>query len=247
MDIALETTVADVAAGHPGTIRVFQRHGVDFCCGGKRPLSEVCEEKGLAFEVLRADLHLAMAAPAPDAHDWTTAPLTELVAHIVPRYHDTLREELPRLAAMAEKVARVHGERHPEVIQVDRTHRALVADLMPHMMKEERILFPYLAGMDEIVRLGRAFGGSPFGTVKNPIQMMEVEHEAVGQLLADLRGITSSYTAPEDACNTYRGLYHGLVELERELMEHIHLENNVLFPRSVRLEEELESRPRTRS
>ena len=104
------------------------------------------------------------------------------------------------------------------MVKVDRLYRALVADLMPHMMKEEQILFPYVSAMDEVVRTGQRFGGSPFGTVKNPIRMMEVEHEAVGEILGELRATTGSFTTPEDACNTYRGLYHGLVELERELV-----------------------------
>lgn len=230
MTILLETTVAEIAAAFPPTIRVFQRHGLDFCCGGKRPLAEACREHGLDAETVRGELQQTVdAAPAP-VHDWTREPLDALIEHIVSYYHARLRSELDRLLPMADKVERVHGERHPEVRGVNATLRAMAADLEPHMMKEEVVLFPYVL---RLVREGGA--GMPFAT-QGPIPVMEAEHEAVGRLLETLRSTTGGYTAPADACLTFRGLYAGLAELEAELHEHIHLENNVLFPRVVEME-----------
>lgn len=242
MDIRTETTVAELASAHPGTIRVFQKHGIDFCCGGRRTLEAACREHGIALADLTGDLTGALVGPAPGDFPWTTAPLDEVVERIVTRYHQWLYDELPRLATMMDKVVRVHGERHPELAQVARTYFAIEQDLGPHMMKEERVLFPYIAQLQETAATGGALAGSPFGTVEDPIRMMEIEHEAVGGLLAKLREQTSDYTVPVDACNTFRGLYHGLEELERELHEHIHVENNVLHPRAIALEEQLRER-----
>jgi regulator of cell morphogenesis and NO signaling len=230
MTILLETTVAEIAAAFPPTIRVFQRHGLDFCCGGKRPLAQACREHGLDAESVRGELERTVQAAPPPARDWTREPLAALIEHIVTYYHARLRAELDRLLPMADKVERVHGERHPEAAVVNTTLRALAADLEPHMMKEEVVLFPYVA------RLASGDGGgTPFATY-GPIPVMEAEHEAAGRLLETLRHTTEGYTAPEDACLTFRGLYSGLAELEAELHEHIHLENNVLFPRVVELE-----------
>jgi len=239
MSIGMETQVADVATRHPATIRVFQRYGVDFCCGGKRSLADVCAERNLSFAELRSDLEAAVAAPSREDRDWGEASLDELISHILTRYHRPLDEELPRLGHMMDKVLAVHVERHSELRGVARTFGALVDDLQPHMMKEEQVLFPYVLRMEALRRSGGILAGSPFGSVESPIRVMELEHEAVGELLALLREMTAGYTAPDDACNTFRGLYHGLVELERDLHEHIHLENNVLFPRAAQREREL--------
>ncbi len=239
MDIQPETQIAQVASAHPATIRVFQRHGVDFCCGGKRPLSEVCGEKGIAFENLRHELSAAIAGSPASERSWRDAPLAELVAFIVDRYHQWLKDELPRLAQMMKKVLAVHGERHPDLQGVGQTFEAILGEIAPHMMKEERVLFPYITQMDGLAQKGEALAGSPFGSVRNPIGSMEQDHEVLGQLLLELRQQTGDFTSPEDACNTYRGLFHGLTEMEGELHEHIHLENNVLHPRSIALEEKL--------
>ena len=239
MRIEPHVQVADVATAHPAAIRVFQRHGIDFCCGGKKPLRQACAEAKVSYDQLASDLQAALAQKPGNERSWTDAPLTELTDHIVARYHTWLREELPRLGAMAEKVARVHGERHPEVLRVHEVFLSLRDDLLPHMMKEEQVLFPYLRQMDALRTAGRLLPASPFGTVGNPIAAMEAEHETVGDLIGLLREVTGGFEPPADACNTYRGLYHGLGELERELHEHIHLENNVQFPRAVALEEQL--------
>lgn len=242
MEITRETLIADLAVARPGTIRVFQKHGLDFCCGGQRPLGEACAEKGLAFDVLRADLAAAEAPAADDGFDWSRAPLDVVVSRIVDRYHVWLRAEMPRLQQMADKVRQVHGSRHPEVVDVASLLVDLANDLRPHMMKEEQMLFPYVARLAQADREGTPMAPSPFGTVDNPIHVMEAEHEAVGDLLKALRRFTKDFASPADACNTFRGLYLGLEELERELHEHIHVENNVLHPRARQLERALAGR-----
>lgn len=242
LEITPDTRVAEVASQNPATIRIFQRLGIDFCCGGKRPLSEACAEKEMPFEELRALLEGAgepgpaerAALPAVDAK------LTEMIRFIVDTYHADLRVELPRLSQMAAKVVDAHGARHPEVLPaLQETLRGLREELESHMMKEERVLFPSVERLEALAAEGGRLAASPFGSIQAPIGMMEHEHEIAGQALARLRELTGGYVPPADACNTFRGLYHGLGELEKALHEHIHLENNILFPRATRLEEKL--------
>lgn len=241
MEIRSETTVAELASQRPQTIRVFQRHGIDFCCGGKRPLAEACAEHGLAFEAIRGELLGAIDTASAQTRSWADASMRELTDYIVMHYHARLKEDLPRLQQMASKVARVHGDNHPEVVEVAQVYEALREELEPHMLREERVLFPYMVRLEALETLGQVLEASPFGTVENPIRVMELEHESAGRALARLRELTQGYLAPEDACNTYRGLYHGLEELERELHEHIHLENNVQYPAAVALERKLQA------
>lgn len=233
MNAELDIKVGELVMARPETMRYFERLGIDYCCGGHRSLGEACAlAKQDATKVL-ADLATLEppTAGVPSLKDWTSASLPDLIQHIIARHHDYLREELPRLEMLMGKVVKAHGERHPEVIRVGQLYQALAADLMPHLMKEEQILFPYIRQMDQ----GQA-GSSCFGTVQSPIRVMEMEHEAVGGLLTELRELTQAYTVPEDACNTFRALYDGLLTLERDLHLHIYLENQVLHPRAVALE-----------
>jgi regulator of cell morphogenesis and NO signaling len=242
MNITPDTRVAEIATRNPATIRIFQRFSIDFCCGGKRPLSEVCAEKHMTFGELRTALE---SAGEPDRTEQPAAEagLAELARFIVTKYHADLRDELPRLGQMAAKVLDAHGARYPDVLPAfAATFRGLREELESHMMKEERILFPYIERLEALAADGQGLPASPFGSIQAPIGMMEHEHEIAGSALARLRELTAGYVPPADACNTFRGLYHGLAELEKALHEHIHLENNVLFPRAARLEEELKNR-----
>jgi regulator of cell morphogenesis and NO signaling len=242
MNLTPETRVAEIATSNPATIRIFQRFGIDFCCGGKRPLQEVCAEKHITFGELSTALEQA-GQPNGSGMPEADAPLAELIRFIVGKYHADLRTELPRLGQMTAKVLDVHGEKHPDVLPaLAATFRGLREELESHMMKEERILFPYVERLEALDADGQRLPASPFGSIQAPIGMMEHEHESAGQALARLRELTAGYVPPEGACNTFRGLYHGLAELEKALHEHIHLENNVLFPRAARLEEELSDR-----
>ncbi len=216
-----DTPIGHIATSAPLATRVFARHGLDYCCGGGSSLASACAERGLDLEQVLAEIEAETSGAAPSEDDWSQAPLGALIEHILLRYHRPLDEELPRLEAMARKVYAVHGEKDPDRLarMVDVTV-ALRADLEPHMQKEEQILFPL------IVQGGGATAGGP-------VAVMEEEHEAVGRMLRELRELTDDFTPPEGACNTWRALWHGLADLERSLHEHIHLENNVLFPRAL--------------
>lgn len=241
MNFEPQTHVADLASRHPSTIAVLQRHGIDFCCGGRRPLVDAAREQGLDWARLAEELETAVATPAEDGRSWTDAALPELIRHILERYHAKLRQELPRLGAMAEKVEAVHGARHPELAEVRRTFDHLRGELEMHTAKEEQILFPLIEELAAAEILGYAPEPMHCGSVSNPIRVMEMEHDGAGQALATLRSLTGGFTPPEDACNTYRGLLHGLAELEADTHHHIHLENNILFPRAAELEHRLRS------
>ena len=227
MVITEHTSVGDIAAAIPSSVRVFQRHGIDFCCGGRTPLSVACRERGVPFtDVVRAVEESATPA-GPEDRDWTREPLGALIDHIVRTYHMPLRDELPRLEAMAAKVARVHGAKAPHLARVDALVPELSADLTLHMQKEEGMLFPAINAL----AADRA-PGIPIGA---PIHVMEHEHDRAGEVLAELREITGGYVAPPWACGTFQALYQGLAELESDMHQHVHLENNVLFPRALRM------------
>ena len=226
MTITEHTTVGEIASTLPSSVRIFQRHGIDFCCGGKTPLATACREHGLSFEDVSNTIEAAAAGPKSQDRDWQHEPLHALVAHIVATYHDALREELPRLEAMAAKVARVHGSKAPHLARLNTIVSELRDDLSAHMDKEEMILFPAI--------VERESGVSPHSmALSAPIHVMEHEHDRAGDLIAEMRRITNGYVAPEWGCQTFRALYHGLEELESSMHVHVHLENNILFPRAL--------------
>lgn len=228
MHITENTSVADIAASIPSSVRVFQERGVDFCCGGKKPIGIVCEEQGLSFPDLAAAIEASAAVVAPGQRDWTREPLHALVDHIIRTYHDPLRRELPRLQAIASKVLEVHGSKLIHLGRVEEVVEELSEEMTSHMDTEELALFPAICTLEE--------GGSPRLAVGTPIDAMEREHDRAGRLLAELRDLTDSYVVPEWSCSTFRALYRELEEVETSMHEHVHLENNVLFPRALQLE-----------
>jgi regulator of cell morphogenesis and NO signaling len=237
MQLSGNLTVGNIAANSLAAVRVFEKFGIDYCCGGNRPLAEVCQEKGYDPQAIERELDAAIAGTHATEQDWTAAPLAELIRHIVGTHHEYLRRELPALETRMEKVYRVYNERYgPTLIGLPDVFRALKAELEMHLRKEEAILFPAIAAYERAVDSGQPLPRTPFGSVTNPIHMMEAEHESAGRALAQIRGITRDYALPEYACVTYRALMTGLDELERDLHLHIHLENNVLFPRAARIE-----------
>jgi regulator of cell morphogenesis and NO signaling len=229
MDIRPETHVADLARELPATVKVFQRHRIDFCCGGRRPLAEVCSEQGLEIAGLIEELEAA-GRGVGDSGGWGDAALRELTHHIVERYHRSLRQDLPLLGELATKVAGRHGDRHPELQEIERLFFELRDEMFLHMQKEEQVLFPL------IERLESAEGGWPEGfpmmSLDGPIGAMEDDHEQVARILGRLRALSSGFQPPADACNSFRGLFRGLADLESDTHHHIHLENNILFPRA---------------
>lgn len=230
-------TVAEIAAESLGAVKVFERMGIDYCCGGKRPLADVCREKGLEVTAVEADLSAAIAGGASDSRDWSAAPLTDLVNHIVDRHHAFLRREMPAIALRLEKVYRVYNQRYGSALPgLPEVYAKLQAELDDHLNKEEWILFPAICAYVQAEKSGLPLPRAPFGSVANPIQLMEAEHVEAGEALESIRKITDNYTAPDYACVTYRALISGLKELEQDLHLHIHLENNILFPRVLDLE-----------
>ena len=218
MEITPQSRVGEIAASHPLATRVFARHGIDFCCGGGIPLAEVCERRSLDPEVVVAEIAASLIAAPTPGESWTAAPLDELVQHILTAYHAPLREELPRLEAMVRKVARVHGEREPvRLPALQSAFLALQSDLAQHMDSEEADLFP------PILAIGAEAAPAVAG--------FRDDHTEVGRLLGEIRGLTDDFQLPDGACNTWSALWHGLEALETDLHHHIHLENNVLFPR----------------
>jgi regulator of cell morphogenesis and NO signaling len=223
MVVELESKIGRIAAEHPLATRVFARHGLDFCCGGGRPLREACEQRGLDARAILAEITQEIAEqPEEREARWDEAPLDDLIEHILATYHVPLQEELPRLEAMVRRVADVHRDTRPETwAELSAVYAGLKAELEQHMAREEQILFP-------MIRRGQ---GAMAG---GPIAIMEHEHDSTGRALDRLRELTGGYEVPEGACNTWRALWHGLAALEQALHQHIHLENNVLFPRALR-------------
>lgn len=232
----LKMTIAELVVERPERSRIFERFGIDYCCGGKRPLNDACRATGASPDaVVDALIESSQTDQSGIETDWSTASLGDLIDHIVTKHHAYLRTELPRLSQMGEKVARVHGERFTWLPKCHRTFEGLRAELEQHMMKEERVLFPM------IKELENANGEVSLhcGNLNAPISVMEHEHDNAGQAMITLRRLTSAFVPPEDACNTFRAWLHGLAELETDLHQHIHKENNVLFPRA----QAMESRP----
>lgn len=235
MTIRIDATVGQLAAEYPATIRVFQRHGIDFCCGGGRRLTEVCEEHELNLEDVQRDLASAAADRPPlDAPAWHLMSLKDITDHIIDQYHRSLDEELPRLGQMMDKVSSVYGQRYPWLAEAAAAFSAIRGTLVPHMTREEQVLFPFLSVLDQPPPTATLFS-LPFASIDAPLDGNVAEHETVGAHLATLRRLTADYTPPTDACNTFRGLLHGLAELERDLHEHVHIENNILFSRARRV------------
>ena len=230
--INAQTRVADVAAESLAAIRVFQKHGIDFCCGGQRPLADVCGSKGLAPDALIEELETAMAGPGATETDWNAVPLRALIAHIVSKHHEYLRAELPRIQAWLDKVYSKYGEQDAAILgPVPEVFGNLRAELESHLRKEEMILFPWIARFEAAIEAGLPAPPLPFGSFDGPIHVMEHEHESAGEALRALRATTNGYVPPEHACRTYRALFQALEELESDLHLHIHLENNILHRR----------------
>jgi regulator of cell morphogenesis and NO signaling len=234
-----ETTVREIAVENPAAIRVFEKFGIDYCCGGRKPLAQACEERALETAAVLAAIEAAATPAEATGTDWSAAPLDELCAYVVTKHHAYVREEIPRLRFFAQKVAARHGADHPELLRIQELTDTLCEDMTQHMGKEEAVLFPYISRLEG--KIGACGPVSPrcFGTVKNPVRMMMAEHDAAGSLMSEIRQLSRNFAVPEGACPTYRGFYQALEEFERDLHQHVHLENNILFPRAIELEEQL--------
>ena len=229
-----DMTLGSIVAEDYRAAAVLDRYGIDFCCSGKRTLEEACSAKGCKPAVVVAELECASGAAAEAQSDnaWETA---DLVTHIVTTHHGYVRHAVPRIASYLDKLVTVHGARHPELARVAQHFEELSNELLMHMYKEEEILFPYVRSLAAI-EAGAPAPPNVFGTVRNPIRMMEAEHAGAGQELAMIRELTSDFHVPADGCATYSVCYKELEAFDADLRRHIHLENNVLFPKAIALE-----------
>jgi len=234
-----DETLGQIAAKDLSKARVFKKYGLDFCCGGKKTVKEACKEKGLDVTKIEQELQqadrLQGSRPLP-YNEWS---LDFLADYIVNTHHSYVVKNLPDIRTYATKVMKVHGSRHPELVPVWKLVEQVYTEMMSHMVKEEKVLFPYIKELVAATNKIQPVQASHFGTVQNPINMMEMEHEVVGTCLAEIRELTNNYTLPEDACASYSLLYRMLDEFEEDLHLHVHLENNILFPKALDLEKKL--------
>jgi regulator of cell morphogenesis and NO signaling len=241
MTATLDMTIRDIVANDFRTAAVFQRHGIDFCCKGNRSIQDACRTiDASADEVLREIAATTATPPAVNvrSNSWD---LSTLVSYIVGNHHAFVHQSMPILLDRTRKVAAVHGRDHPELVEVSRLFGEIAQELTSHMLKEEQILFPYIVDMERASHGADRLAAPPFATVRRPIRMMEAEHEAAGDVMARIRSLTSDYAIPDGACTTYRVCLQELEAFERDLHEHVHLENNILFPKAAALESKLES------
>jgi regulator of cell morphogenesis and NO signaling len=230
-------TVREIAIENPATVRVFESLGIDYCCGGRQSLKDACAVASIPVEEVLQRLTAPPQAAGPeDMEHWRDATLGAITGHIVERHHSFVRRETPRLQGLFEKVRNHHHENHPELRAIQQMFSAMTEELRAHMLKEEQILFPHMQRLEDAAREGRPSPRPPFGTVANPIARMMAEHDNAGELLKQMRSASHDYALPDGACPTYEALYRGLEEFERDLHLHVHLENNILFPRAVELE-----------
>lgn len=227
------TTVREVVVEDYRTAAVFRKYGLDFCCGGGATIERACRKKNIDADHLLQELHAVMTASGSDQPHIASWDADFLADYIVQNHHRYIRSVLPSILEHAAKVARVHGGARPELPEIARLIALAAADLEAHMAREETVLFPYIRSL---ARAGRREISSPFGTVRNPIRMMEAEHENAGEQMREIRRLSNDYTPPADACMTYRVLFRELEDFERDLHRHVHLENNILFPKAVALE-----------
>ncbi len=231
MIITSDTEVRQIAIDRPTAIPLLEQFGIDYCCGGQQTLAQACAKKNLQLASVLASLeHEALSTQTTP--DWQTAPLHVLAQHIVTKHHDFTRQQLTLLHALLEKVEQRHGATHPEIPATGKALTALAAELTHHFLCEENILFPYIVKLEQE---GRATLPPMFGSVSQPIQKMLLDHDRAGEELSHIRALTQNYQPPADACTTFRALYRALEELEADLHQHIHLENNILFPRALEL------------
>jgi len=229
-------TVREIALEQPSSIRVFERFGIDYCCGGRKPLAEACTAGNLEVDTVIAALEAAARTTDSEVENWAGRSLKSLSEHIVTKHHAYVKRELPRLAVLATKVVNRHGATKAELPVIAGKLAQLDEELTQHLTKEEAVLFPYIAGLERSISIGTPRPRSCFGTVANPIAMMTQEHDAAGILIAEIRRLSGNFTTPEEGCPTYHAFYDGLREFEQDLHQHIHLENNILFPRAIEME-----------
>ena len=234
-------TIGELAVAMPEAIPVLEKLGIDYCCHGEQPVQAACSAAGITADELLQLIGAAEKAPAGTA--WETAPVGALIAYIIDTHHAYTRQAMFTLQSLAAKVSGVHGGNHPELLVVQRLVAELATELIPHMLKEEQVLFPYINAIDE-ASIRKTEPPIPFfGTARNPIRNMMLEHDSVAEILRELRVVTANYDLPDSACASYSALFSQLMSLETDLHQHIHLENNILCPRAIDVEEATRTTP----
>lgn len=236
------STIGELVASDFRKAEVFKKFGLDFCCGGAKSVKEACKEKGIDAVKVEQALREIDQKPQDRQLDFNSWELDFLIDYILNTHHKYVSESLGVIYEYSTKVARVHGSRHPEVVVIANLFAEVAEELGSHMQKEELILFPYVKQLVEAKKTGVGSVQTPgFGSVQNPINVMEAEHEGAGDCLRQIAQLSNNYTPPEDACSTYRVLYSKLQEFENDLHAHVHLENNILFPKAIQLERQLKA------
>lgn len=236
MNDTLEKSIGQLVAEDYRTAQVFKAHKIDFCCKGNRTLTEVATKKGLNLEAISEELEAVRSNGQENLPDFKTWPLDLLIDYIEKTHHRYVEKQIPVLKQYLNKLYRVHGERHPELFDIFEQFNTSAGELSMHMKKEELVLFPYIRKMVAGPTGSEALEKPHFGSVSNPIQMMMEEHDNEGERFRTIAKLSNDYTPPEDACNTYRVAFSLLQEFEDDLHRHIHLENNILFPKAEILE-----------
>lgn len=241
MELLMEKkTVAELVSDNYRTAEVFKKHGIDFCCGGKKTIGQVCLEKHIDETSLEHELIAVQTQPVDLQHDFKNWSPAFLVDYILQVHHRYVSNNLSLITELAEKVARVHGQHNPETKEIFALWQEVAEDLSVHMKKEELVLFPYIKNLEKFERHElKQFPRSHFDSVKSPVRMMEQEHDEAGGLLHRIQTLSNDFTPPEYACNTYKVLYAKLQEFQNDLHQHVHLENNILFPAVIKLEQNL--------
>lgn len=232
-------TVGEMVAEDYRTAEVFKKFGIEFCCGGKVTLEDTCQKRGIDINAVQDALVSLDQQEDTSVYDYNSWELDRLIDHIVNTHHSYVNTALPLLDEFSAKVAKVHRDGNPEVVDIYHSYQAIANELRMHMHKEEAILFPYIRTMVVAKRYGETLSPPPFGSVRFPIDMMESEHVSAGNTMESIKEMSNDYSPPEYACNTYRVLYAKLKEFESDLHQHIHLENNILFPKAIQLEADL--------
>jgi regulator of cell morphogenesis and NO signaling len=236
MTFSTETKVNEIALSNPQASHILEDAGIDYCCGGGKTLKEACLRASVPPDEILRQLRLNAERVGPDEAQWTSAPLAALTKHIQDRHHQYIRDAIPRLRALLAKIREKHGRNHRELSELEKLFADVAREMLMHMQKEEQILFPFIDSLERAENGGAPVETPFFQTVKNPIYSMMKEHDSAGELMRQIRFSTNGYKAPADACTSYQAAYQGLEEFEKDLHLHVHLENNILFPRAVELE-----------
>jgi len=233
-----DKTVAEIVTENIKTADIFKKNGIDFCCGGNVKVQEICKKKGVDFSVIKEELK-DINKESSNSHDFNSWDLDFLADYILNTHHKYVVEANDLIIQYSDKVASVHGHHYKEVVEINKLFHALANELKMHMHKEEMMLFPFIKQIAAAKKDGTTLPQSPFGTIQNPINMMEAEHDDAGDIIKRINELTNNFTPPAEACNTFRALYAKLEEYQNDLFQHIHLENNILFPKAILLEAEL--------